>query len=259
MKILVCVKQVREPESDIKIDDSGRRIFADKSTSYRMNRFDEFAVEEALLIRETFPHTSIDVISLGPARSAMVVKRALGMGADHGIHIITGGQDLLDPFVVASLISSYARNNNYDLILSGVMAEDDMQGQVGPIIAELLSMPWATSAIFENLSPESGSIYVEREIEGGYRDCLELRLPAVLTVQSGINEPRYPSLSNVLRAKKQDLETIDANVLNTVPPRQSLARMAYPQKSRSGLVLTGSQPEKASKLLHILRNKSLIR
>jgi electron transfer flavoprotein beta subunit len=223
-----------------------------------MNRFDECAVEEALLIKETFPNTSVDVISVGAPRAAIVIRRALGMGADHGIHIVSEQVGYVSPFVTASWIASCAKKNNYDLILTGVMAEDDMQGQVGQMIAEFLSLPCATSTIFERLSPHKGTVYVEREIEGGARDTLELSLPAVLTIQSGINIPRYPSLSNILRAKKEKVETIDAKSVGHPESRQRVVRVEYPQKSRSGVVLEGTQQEKAAQLLEILREKSLI-
>jgi electron transfer flavoprotein beta subunit len=259
MKILVCVKQVPESESAIRVNDSALWINVEEAMSYRMNRFDESAVEEALLIRETFPGTTVDIISVGPARSALVIRRALGMGADQGIHMVTEHEGYMDPFVTASWIALAAQNKSYDLILAGVMAEDDMQCQVGPMIAELLSLPCATSCIFERLSPDRGTVYVEREIEGGYRDILELRLPALLTIQTGINDPRYPSLSNLLRAKKQNLEAIDTSSLEQPEPRQDVVQVAYPQMSRSGEVLEGTEQEKAVRLLHILREKSLIR
>lgn len=258
MKILVCVKQVPETETALKIDDSGRRIQIDKSTLFRMNRFDEFAVEEALLIKETFSDTRIDALTVGPTRSAMVVRRAMGMGADHGIHILMENEGFLSPFAIASWIAAYAQNNAYDLILAGVMAEDDMEGQVGPMVAERLSLPCATSAIFEKLAPDKKSIYVEREMEGGFRDTLELHLPALLTIQSGMNKPRYPSLSNILRAKKEKLETIEAMSIEQPKPPQSLVRLAYPQKLRSALVLRGTEQEKAAQLLQILGHKFLV-
>jgi electron transfer flavoprotein beta subunit len=258
MKILVCVKQVPEPGSVIGIDDSERWIRAEKSTTYKMNRFDEFAVEEALLIRQAFPGTRVDVLSVGPDRAAMVVKRAIGMGADNGVHMAIEDHGYLNPLTVASLIAGYARDRHYDLIFTGVMAEDDMQGMVGPMLAELLFLPCATFTVFEKISPGTETIYVEREIKGGYRDTLELKVPAVLTIQGGINKPRYPSLSNMLRAKHQKLETIAARLDEQPGPREELMRVSYPQKSRSCMVLKGNQQEKAAQLLKILREKTLI-
>jgi len=258
MNILVCVKQIPETESFVKIDDSGRWVQVDPSTAFRMNPFDEFAVEEALLIKETLSGTQIDALTVGPTRSAWVVRRAMGMGVDYGIHILVEDEGYLSPFVVAGWIAAYAQRRDYDLILTGAMAEDDQEGQVGPILAESLSLPCATSTIFEKLSPDQETVYVEREMEGGYRDILELQLPAVLTIQTGINRPRYPSLSNLLRAKKQRLQTIKTEALEQPEPRQSLLRLLTPQKSRSAHVLEGTREEKAAHLLQILRDKSIM-
>ncbi len=258
IKILVCVKEVPQPEAPIGINPSAGWVQIERSTSYNMNRFDEFAVEEALLIKETFPDTTVDVITVGSDRSAMILKRALGMGGNQGIHIVTDGEGYLSPFLTAHWIALYAGDKTYDLILTGVMSEDYMQGQVGPSIAEFLSLPCATATIFERLSPDKGEVYVEREIEGGFRDTLVLCLPVVLTVQTGINRPRYPSLSNMLRAKRQEMETIHAKSLEQPDPRQEVIGIVYPSKSRSGQVLSGTQEEKARELLKILSKKSLI-
>jgi electron transfer flavoprotein beta subunit len=258
MKILVCVKQVCESDSPIRIDDDARWVQTDAITEYKMNRLDEFAVEEAVLLKEAYPDTEIDVITVGPDRSAEVIKRAIGMGANHGVHIIAESENYISPFTIASGIAEYARNKHYSLILAGVMSEDQMQGQVGPMIAACLSLPWATSVIWQQMSPDKTAVYVEREIEGGSRDTLQLQLPAVLTIQSGINTPRYPSLSNLLRANKQELETIRAVDAAQPDMRQNVVRVTYPVKSRSGTFLSGTQQEKATKLLKLLRDRTLL-
>jgi electron transfer flavoprotein beta subunit len=258
MKILVCVKQVPESDAAIKIDDCERWIRPEKSMSYKMNRFDEFAVEESVLIKEAFPGTRVDAISVGPVRAAMVVKRAIGMGADNGVHVETENHVYLNPLSIASLIADYARDRQYDLILAGIMSQDGMHGMVGPMLAELLSLPCATSVVFEEMATDKRTVYAEREIEGGYRDSVELKLPAVLTIQGGINKPRYPSLSNMLRAKQQKLETLVAGLDEQPGPREEVMRVSYPQKSRSGMLLEGSREEKAAQLLKILKEKALI-
>jgi electron transfer flavoprotein beta subunit len=258
MKILVCVKQVPETDAVIEIDDDSGWVQAAGSDELKMNRYDESAVEEAIRIKETLPDTKIDIISVGPQRSETVIKRAIGMGADNGIHIVTENEGYLDPFLAASWIAVLARKTSYDLILAGVMSEDAMQGLVGPLIAENLSRPCATAVIFARLSPEKNQVYVEREIEGGLRERLELNLPTVLTIQTGINTPRYPSLSNLLRANKMELTTIDAEKLEQPVGRQTVVRVAYPRKLRDGIFLKGSQKEKAAQLLQILCEKSFI-
>jgi electron transfer flavoprotein beta subunit len=257
MKILVCVKQVPETEASIAIDPSGKGIETELINEWKMNRYDEAAVEEALQIKEAYPDTTIDIISVGPPRSENAIKRAIGMGADSGIHIVTANHGEPDPFATAAWIAEYARS--YDLILAGVMSEDAMQGLVGPLIAENLGLPCATAVIYEKLGPKKNRVYIEREIEGGFREQLELNLPAVLTVQTGINQPRYPSLSNLLRANNTELRTVDAATLTHPGQKLEVYRLAYPRKLRDGLYLEGSQQEKAEQLLQILVNISFIR
>jgi len=258
MKILVCVKQVPEPDSPIIIDDNTGWIQAEELSGFRMNRLDEFAIEEAVLIKGVFSDTRIDAVSVGPERVADVIKRSIGMGADTGIHIQTESGGYQSSFEIAALIAAYARDRHYDLILTGAMSEDNMQGQVGPMIAARLDLPWATAVILEKMAPDKQRIYVEREIEGGHRDACELRLPAVLTIQSGINTPRYPSLSNLLRANRQEPAKIQAGDLAKITAPEALVRMVYPQKTRDGLVLEGSEPEKATQLIRILRERALL-
>ncbi|NQU65797.1 MAG: electron transfer flavoprotein subunit beta/FixA family protein, partial [SAR324 cluster bacterium] len=239
MKILVCVKQVAEfdVDAEIKLDESCQGIVTDHLTAFRMNRFDEYAVEEALLVQKIFPDVTIDALTVGPADASAVIKRAMGMGANHGIHILTPEAPLFSAGQVAQWISMVVTSKNYDLILTGVMSEDQMQGQVGPMLAEYLDIPCATSVISETPVPENRMVNVEREIEGGFRDILELKLPAVLTIQSGINLPRYPSLSNVMRAKRAKLEIIESDSLG-LNETTTVTTLDYPGKTRAAEVLT---------------------
>ena len=259
MKILVCVKQVPESENPILIDDDNIWIQSDQIGEFKMNRLDEFAVEEALVIKGAFGDTEIDALSAGPDRVAEVIKRSIGMGADDGVHIDTGpGERYHSSFEIAAWIAEYARSEAYDLIITGAMSEDNMQGQVGPMIARQLGLPCATAVIFEKIAPDQTAVYVEREIEDGHRDTLELSLPAVLTVQSGINTPRYPSLSNLLRANKQELKRVKSANLVQPAARENLVEIVYPHKTRAGTVLKGTQQEKAIQLIRILRERALL-
>jgi electron transfer flavoprotein beta subunit len=258
MKLLVCVKQVPESDTPIRIDANTGWIQTDEISGFRMNRLDEFAIEEAVLIKEASAQTMIDAITVGPERSADVIRRSIGMGADSGIHIVTESEQYRSSFKIAALIAEFARHRHYDLILTGAMSEDNMQGQVGPMIAGRLALPWATSVILERIAADEKTIYVEREIEGGSRDTLELQLPAVLTIQSGINSPRYPSLSNLLRANRLELEKIHAGDLAQPPSPEILDRIAYPQKTRASTVLKGTEEEKAMQLIRILRERALL-
>jgi len=181
------------------------------------------------------------------------------MGADRGIHLKTDIDGYQVPSSVATKIAEYAADKSYGLILTGAISEDHMNGQVGPMIAAHLNLPCATGVILQQLSSDYKTLYVEREIEGGGRDMLELKIPAVVTIQSGPNTPRYPSLSNLLRANKQELETIDVESLMRPYVGETILQLTYPVKSRAGEVLTGSPQQKARKLLKILRKKAFIR
>jgi electron transfer flavoprotein beta subunit len=258
MKILVCVKQVPEPDSPIIIDENTGWIQAEELSGFRMNRLDEFAIEEAVLIKGAFSGTRIDAVSVGPERVSDVIKRSIGMGADAGIHIRTESGGYQSSFEIAAWIAAYARDQHYDLILTGAMSEDNMQGQVGPMIADRLDLPCATAVILEKMAPDKKRIYVEREIEGGNRDACELLLPAVLTIQSGINTPRYPSLSNLLRANKQEPAKIHAEDLAKINAPEALVQMVYPQKTRDGLVLEGTDEDRAIQIIRILRERALL-
>jgi electron transfer flavoprotein beta subunit len=258
MKILVCVKQVPESDTPLRIDDNSGWIRMDEISGFRMNRLDEFAVEEAVLIKAASAHTIIDAVTVGPNRAADVIKRSIGMGVDSGIHIVTESEQYQSSFKIAAWIAEYARDRHYDLILTGAVSEDNMQGHIGPMIAGRLGLPWATSVIFETIAADEKSVYVEREIEGGSRHALELQLPAVLTIQSGINTPRYPSLSNLLRAGRLEIEKIQAGDLAQPASPEVLEQIFYPQKTRSGTVLEGTAEEKATQLIRILREKALL-
>jgi len=264
MKILVCVKQVLDPESVIGISASGKWIEAAPGALYRMNRYDEFALEAALRMREAFPETHIDALSAGPARAAQTVRRALEMGADEGIHLFLSDDRYRTPVEIASLIGAYASRRDYDLILTGVMAEDDMQAQVGPMLAEILGYPCATAVMSIMLPHPFGAIQVERELEGGRREAFALTLPALLTVQSGINRPRYPALSHVLRARSQELIMIDAlqapaaDPFSLPAPREWIVNLEEPAPLKTGMIIPGSPTEKAEKLLRILQERALL-
>jgi electron transfer flavoprotein beta subunit len=257
MRILVCIKQVPDPEALGALDERTRSVRLTHAGAFRMNRYDEVAVEEAIRIKERRAASAVDVISVGPERVTEVIRRALGMGADHGIHI-AGGRRLLPPATVAAWLAAAARTGDYALILAGVMSEDGMHSQVGPMLAAHLNRPCATAVVCAAVDPAGGCVRVEREIEGGAREELILELPAVLTIQSGINRPRYPALSNLLRANRQAVERLEPAALPALAPAETLIRLAPPQRSRAGLVLTGSSQEMAHSLLRLLREKALL-
>jgi electron transfer flavoprotein beta subunit len=258
MKILVCIKQVSDSSDTLQIDERTGFPSYTEEAAFRMNRFDEFALEEALLIKERMSETLVDALSVGPQRVSATVQRAMGMGADHGIHILDEADGYRSPFTVASLIAACVRARNYDLIMTGVMAEDTMASQTGQLIAALLDLPCASSVIKEEVLAEREQIAVEREVEGGSRERVKLKLPAVLTIQPGINFPRYPSFSKVMRARTYAQEVIRAEDLAVEEPRELCRRVRIPDAPSQGVFIEGSPQEKVQKLIRILHEKSLL-
>jgi electron transfer flavoprotein beta subunit len=223
-----------------------------------MNRFDECAVEAAVQIKEQFPETSIHIISVGPGRSEAVIRRAIGMGADQGTHIITPADTFVDPSVLAGWLAAVPETADADLILCGAMSEDLMQGQVGPLLAECLSLPCATAVVDVKVMPAGEGVHVEREIEGGYGETVALQLPALLTIQTGINQPRYPSLSNLLRANKLQLKILPVDGMDERHSQQLVQQVILPRKLRAGVFLEGTAEQKAEQLITILSDRSLL-
>ncbi|MDD5222347.1 MAG: electron transfer flavoprotein subunit beta/FixA family protein [bacterium] len=255
MKILVCVKQVPERESRFLLDASGKG-YSDQGINFVLNPYDEYALEEALLIKEKLPGTEITALSLGPARTEKTVRRALELGADRGACILTPENYYLGPGETALQIAGFSRKRGFDLLFFGIMSEDYMRGQTGPMVAALLQLPFATAVVAENISSDLSRITVERELEAGLREVAELPLPAVLTIQSGINQPRYPRLTDKLRAREQKLEAITG--LEPLPPGRcaELLRAFFPPSSPAGTFLTGTMEEQAEKLIRIIREKT---
>ncbi|RLC31459.1 MAG: electron transfer flavoprotein subunit beta [Deltaproteobacteria bacterium] len=259
MKILVCVKEVAELVDQPGIRADRQWIENDDSVDYRINYYDEFAMEEAVLLREQLGSVTIDAVSVGPDRVETTLRRALALGADNAVHIRTSGEEgYLPAAAVARLIADFASKGGYDLILAGVMSEDCMERVTGPMIAALLKIPCATSVVEEKLEPGTGSILAVCELEGGVKETVRLSMPALLTVQSGINRPRYASLSNRLRAKSQPIEKINADTLGMADAGQSVHSVFVPEKTSGGIFIKGSPQEKAKTLVEILHEKTIL-
>jgi electron transfer flavoprotein beta subunit len=259
MKILVCVKQVPDVEQIIVAQGVDGEAVLGEFPAFRMNRFDEFAVEEAVRIKESFVSVRIDVLTVGSGSALMVVKRAVGMGADRGVHLQAEDEEASCPTMVAARIARYARKEVYDMILTGSMSEDGMHGQVGSMIAGYLDRPCATNVIYMLISNDRNTVSIEREVEGGVREQLQVMLPAVFSLQPGINRPRYPSLSNMLRGNRQRVETIVADSAeDRIAPIEYVGAV-LPPRNREGEVLQGNLQEKAKLFLTIFKKKAFIR
>ena len=255
MKILVCIKAVADIEQH-GLDPQWP--FQHSDAPLRMNAFDAYAVETAVRLKSEIPETVIDAVTLGPEEAAGAIKRAAGMGADNGIHILAESAPVNDPAAIAAAIANAAGQNHYDLIIAGVMSEDLMQMAVGPMIAGRLDLPCATAVIQLAYQPETHCLYVERELEGGEREMLTIALPALITVQTGIYPPRYPSLSNMLRANKMPIDTIPAKTVLPETLSQQIVSIDEPEKTRAGKILEGTSEEKADQFIDILRQQALL-
>jgi len=201
MKIAVCIKRVPDSETRVKIASDGKSL-DESGVKFVMNPYDEFAVEEALRRKEKAGSGEVAVICLGPAAAQETIRTALAMGADRGI-LLQADKIPADPFEAARIIAAELKSTSWDLILFGRMAIDDYNHQVGALTAELLGLACVTA--ISHLEIEGTKGVAEREIEGGI-EVVEFPLPAVLTADKGLNEPRYPALRGIMAAKKKPLE-----------------------------------------------------
>ncbi len=256
MKILVCVKQVPDMESKFKVNAEG--IWYDTSDlAWRMNEYDEYAVEQAVQLKEQLGgEADLTVLCIGPERVKETMKKALAMGCDRGVHILDETSHQKDPFAIASLITSFATDKGFDLILTGMQSQDRGSAQVGVMVAELLGRPSLTTLV--DFSYADGTVTGRRELEGGTRAKVSCATPALVTCQLGLNTPRYPTLPNIMKAKKKELLSIPAAELNPETDRLQTLAMAPPQKKGSGLILEGDPAEVADRLIQLLKEKTTV-
>lgn len=259
MKILVCVKHVPDLEQAALPDPLPAKPvdWVWETTAGGMNRYDAYALETALRLKSLGGFSRIDAVSVGAGGADAVLRRAIGMGADHGVHIQQTYQAFSSPFTIGGLIAAYAREKVYDLILCGVMSEDLMQGQVGPVVAGLMQRPCLTAVHTLGVSTRAGRLRCEREVEGGRQEILEIELPALVSIQSGVHPPRYPALSKLLRANDYPLEIVPAGSQVAIAERQRACTLRAPVKTRGRLILDGTAEEKGHKLASLLRDRGL--
>ena len=256
MKILVCVKQVPDMESRFKIDPSGT-WYATTDLAWRMNEYDEYAVEQAVQLKEQLGGApELTVVSIGPERVKEAMKKALAMGCDKGAHIQDEQSCAKDPFEIASILAAYARPQGFDLILTGMQSQDRGSAQVGVLLAELLGIPAVTTIV--DFAHQDGAVTVKRELEGGLKAAVKVKLPALFTCQLGLNTPRYPTLPNIMKAKKKELASLAVADLLRVEPRAETRKMAFPERKGGGLVLEGEVAALADQLLGILKEKTAV-
>ncbi len=255
MKILVCIKQVPDMESKFKVAADGR-WYDTADVAWRMNEYDEFAVEQAVLVKEQVGDVDITVLSIGTDKVKEAIKKALAMGGDRGVQVVDQEAGTREPFEIAGIIAEFARDKGFDLVFTGMQSQDRGSGQVGILVAELLGVPGVSTVVDFSLSGDR--LELKRELEGGVKARVAVNLPAVVTCQLGLNTPRYPTLPNIMKAKKKELLAVDVASLLTVEPRQETVRLYVPEKKGGGLVLEGDPAELADRLLKILKEKTAV-
>jgi electron transfer flavoprotein beta subunit len=252
MRIAVCIKQVPTREWQPRLNDSKTWI-REQDASYEMNEPDAYALEEALRLKEK--HTGeVVVCSAGPARVAQVIREALARGADRAIHVEADALASADAFVVADALAGAVRDEKFDLILTGLQSDDQGFAQTGVIVAERLGLPHAT--IIMDVQAEGGTLRVKRELEGGWFQWVAMPMPAVLTIQSGINQLRYATLKGIMAAKKKEIRK--AAPPATLAAKQKIVSLYVPEKGKKTQMIGGSAAEAAKELVKKLREEARV-
>jgi len=249
MKIAVLVKQVFGSESALQITDDSKWVKEDNA-SFVMNPPDNYAIEEALIIKEKLGEGEVVIVSQGPTRVQKVIREGLAKGADRGIHIEESGLIETDPLLIAKSIVSAIKDENFDLILSGLQSDDTGMGQTGVLVGELLNMSVATLAIQTDIDKEK--IRVKRELESGWFQWVTLGSSASVTIQSGINQPRYPSLKGIMGAKKKEIKVIESLSLDR---KQSVDKVFVPQTSKETEIIDTDLNSAVNRIVEILKTE----
>ena len=250
MKIAVCIKQVVTREWQLRVNEQKTWI-RDQDASFELNEPDAYALEEALRLKEKHGGEVL-VCCAGPVRAAQVIREALARGADRALHVESDALAAADAVTVAEALATAIREENVDLVLTGLQSDDQGFGQVGVVLAEKLGMPHAT-IIMEVQATES-SLRVKRELEGGWFQWMTLPLPALLTIQSGINQLRYATLKGIMAAKKKEIRKVAAP--QAAQGGQRIVAMYFPEKGKKTQMLSGTAAEAAKELVRRLREEA---
>src|SRR6266540_1361811 len=249
MKIAVCIKRVPDSETRVKIASDGKSL-DEAGVKFILNPYDEFAVEEALRRKEKAGAGEVVVVAVGPAAAQETIRTALAMGADRGV-LLQSDRVPVDGLEVAKVLAAELKGAGFDLILFGKMAIDDYNHQVGPMVAELLELPCVTTVTHLEIAGGKGT--AEREIEGGV-EVVEFPLPAVLTTDKGLNEPRYPALKGIMAAKKKPLEVKPASL--GTGGVEILAMLPPPERKEGKIVGEGAAA--VPELVRLLREEAKV-
>jgi electron transfer flavoprotein beta subunit len=261
MNIIVFIKQVPDTATRIKIAADGKNI-DEADVTWIISPYDEFALEEALKIKEAKGGGKVTVVSAGPERAATSLRNALAMGADDAVQLLDPAFSGSDAFASAKILAASVKNRPYDILFFGKMGVGMDQSQVPAMVAELLNLPLVTQVA--KLEIGEGNAVVHREIEGA-TEHVESTLPAVLAAEKGLNEPRYPSLKGIMAAKKKPLEVINAASLGVAPEEVGVAgskvvlnSLSLPPGRQAGKILQGDPQETVKQLVHLLHDEAKV-
>ena len=258
----MCVKQVLDTaEVNINIDHSGKAIEV-SGIIFDVNEWDDYALEEAVRIKEKTGGT-VTIITIGSEEAERPLRKCLARGADKAIKIVDKRLKGSDGYATAKILHKIIKSMHFDLVLTGAQASDDGYAMVGPMLAELLGIPHAT--LVKKIQLNQGFARVNRELEGGLEEIVEVRLPAVLSVQTGINEPKYVSLIGMRKAAQKEVKVLgfadvglSENEVGEVGSWIKIEKMFVPPAEKQAKILKGSPEEVATKIVEILKERSLI-
>jgi electron transfer flavoprotein beta subunit len=258
MKCLVLVKHVPDSNSVFRVNAAGTWV-DETNLSFAVNEFDRYALEELLKLKDEGKAEEVVALTVGPSEASAALRTCLATGADRAIHVKDDTLAGSDPFAVARVIHGAIASEGFSLILAGLQADDDNYTQVGGLVAGLLDWPFASAAVRLSLLDDS-TLQVDRELENNEVQVVDLRLPAVVTVQTGMNTPRYASLKGIMAAKKKPLATLSLSDLGLQPAdveaKLRTVSLAPPPKGKGAEILTGSPDEVAKALVSRIREKT---
>jgi electron transfer flavoprotein beta subunit len=252
MKIAVCIKQVPTREWQPRLNDDKTWI-REQDVSYEMNEPDAYALEEGLRLREKHGGEVV-VCSAGPARVQQVIREALARGADRALHVEDAALGSADAGTAAAALAPAMAEQKFDIILTGLQSDDQGHAQFGPVLAEKLGMPHST--IIMEVQVNGDALRVKRELEGGWFQYVSLSLPALLTIQSGINQLRYATLKGIMAAKKKEIAKVAPP--SGLSPRQRVVALSAPQKTKQTVMIGGTPAEAAKELVRRLREEARV-
>lgn len=262
MDIIVCVKHVPETaEAELKINQSGKAI-EKTGLVHDINEWDDYALEEAVRIKEKQGGT-VTAITIGPEDSDSTLRKCLARGADKAIRLTDPKFEGSDGYATAKILHSVIKTLHFDLILTGAQAGDDGSAMVGPILAQMLGIPHAT--MVKKIELSEGTAKVNRELEGGLEEIVEVKLPALFAVQTGINEPRYVSIMGIRKAMQKEIKVmgladtgLSENDVGEAGSWIKIEKMYVPPVEKQAEFLKGSPDEVATKIAEIIKSRGLI-